>query len=284
MSDSNQKKRTRCSSGSQSTTLVEIDTDEYQCPICFEMMLGEIYQCSESHLICKTCVDKIRNPKLCPTCRVPYGTGSPMRCRIAEQLVAKMTLACQHGCGHKAKSAEMQTHMTSCLKRPVRCPLGQCNKVVPLSDLYQHCMSDHSDRHMVRTESPVTLGVNNDNMKNGGLMPYLAKVPLPLSDGGVVLFKLNFIKPNHAATFELLEVRAFHLDREFSVQVSIDDCSGKLIAQTAKVKTDAVPSSTPDSFKEQVRARNSDGPHLFLMRQIRSCIADGNFDVIIRFS
>eukprot|EP00933_Yihiella_yeosuensis_P032372 TRINITY_DN25965_c2_g1_i1.p1 TRINITY_DN25965_c2_g1~~TRINITY_DN25965_c2_g1_i1.p1 ORF type:complete len:185 (-),score=6.49 TRINITY_DN25965_c2_g1_i1:618-1172(-) len=141
MSAINKKQRTS-SIGSQSTSLVEVDADDYTCPICYEMMTEEIFQCVEGHMICKSCVGRVKqSPKRCPSCRIPYPAGSPIRNRAAEQIVSKMTLSCKYGCDHTARASEMQLHLRNCPRRLIKC---QCGKVMPLADLTTHYKQEHN--------------------------------------------------------------------------------------------------------------------------------------------
>ena len=64
------------------TLPIEIDED-LDCIVCYEPMGlngASIYQCTEGHLICPKCYDRVR---ICPVCRKPYGRP-PIRNRFAE--------------------------------------------------------------------------------------------------------------------------------------------------------------------------------------------------------
>lgn len=39
-----------------------------ECPVCMEVFEGHIYQCTQGHSLCSTCLNKLPN-RLCPTCR-----------------------------------------------------------------------------------------------------------------------------------------------------------------------------------------------------------------------
>ena len=61
-----------------------------ECTVCLSLPLCDIYQCSQGHLVCKDChdkmvLDKIPRPIHCPTCREKM-PNPPFRNRIAEQV------------------------------------------------------------------------------------------------------------------------------------------------------------------------------------------------------
>ena len=62
----------------------------YQCPVCLSLPVCNIYQCTEGHLVCKDCHDKMPTPISCPTCKSQM-PSVPMRCRTAEQVTTRVS-------------------------------------------------------------------------------------------------------------------------------------------------------------------------------------------------
>ena len=58
----------------------------YQCPVCLNLPICNIYQCSEGHLVCADCYNKMPAPTKCPTCKNRLSVP-PTRCRTAEQVI-----------------------------------------------------------------------------------------------------------------------------------------------------------------------------------------------------
>ena len=60
----------------------EIDPKGLECPVCFETVKSTpIYQCINKHLVCNTCIPKL---KKCPICR---NDSPPVRSRKLEKIV-----------------------------------------------------------------------------------------------------------------------------------------------------------------------------------------------------
>jgi len=51
------------------TTTIDKMEKDLECPVCLEVATIPIFQCPDSHLVCSTCLPKI---KACPECRVRY--------------------------------------------------------------------------------------------------------------------------------------------------------------------------------------------------------------------
>ena len=59
---------------SRSVNAVELDANDYECPVCMEPMIAQIMQCDAGHTICKRCVDKMIVPRAYPpTLLIGYG-------------------------------------------------------------------------------------------------------------------------------------------------------------------------------------------------------------------
>ena len=61
-------------------------TKIYECTVCLSLPMCNIYQCTEGHLICRDCHNKMDRPVTCPTCK-SHLPATPIRCRVAEQVI-----------------------------------------------------------------------------------------------------------------------------------------------------------------------------------------------------
>ena len=59
---------------------------ELECPLCLDIACPPIFMCSEQHLICSTCRQRLSN---CPECRLEY-IGKPRRHRYAEKTAEEL--------------------------------------------------------------------------------------------------------------------------------------------------------------------------------------------------
>ena len=81
---------------------------ECHCPVCFEVPrpgAGPIYGCRNGHLLCQSCIEKI---KKCPTCR-----EKDIRCR---------NLFAEH---------YIETHFRDV---PFKCKFDGCSMILPMTD------------------------------------------------------------------------------------------------------------------------------------------------------
>lgn len=72
--------------GGEQTPLRSRMTDALECPCCFNDMRAEIFQCRLGHLICCSCLRRLRD---CPVCRTRY-PNDPIRALFAEQMAQSL--------------------------------------------------------------------------------------------------------------------------------------------------------------------------------------------------
>lgn len=139
---------------------------ELECPICLELPVKPVFQCSNGHLICKLCHSKVL---ICPVCRTKLDQGKPLRNLTAEQFlenlnnnsstsyrenlrprrssVAGPSIPCTNvanGCNQQYKTnGEVIQHQKTCKYRLVFCPDMRCPRKVPMSNLFVHINDDH---------------------------------------------------------------------------------------------------------------------------------------------
>jgi hypothetical protein len=121
--------------------------DILQCPVCLSVPSSgsPIYECSNGHIICSTCIYEIPDQK-CPTCRVVL--SAKRRNLIAEMIIEKfeVKLPCTNsgrGCNHREKKSRIKEHEASCASRPVQCPMASCAATVNFAHLFDHAKQTH---------------------------------------------------------------------------------------------------------------------------------------------
>lgn len=103
-------------------TSVQELVDVSDCSICFQDLDGHIYQCSNGHLLCKTCCQKLK--PTCPTCKTATLDREFRNLALEKILAARTDLSCKyakHGCQQLLTGAEKQKHELNCDKRPFVC-------------------------------------------------------------------------------------------------------------------------------------------------------------------
>ena len=98
--------------------MAEAAQAELECPVCYELPDGVVYQCTEGHCFCASCNGRIAD-RLCPICREEL-PERPSRNRFFEQQIAKLTTTCGH-CGAATTRGEKEAHERSCPQRPRTC-------------------------------------------------------------------------------------------------------------------------------------------------------------------
>ncbi|XP_023241879.1 E3 ubiquitin-protein ligase SIAH1B-like [Centruroides sculpturatus] len=118
--------------------LVEMST----CPICYTLVQPPIYQCSNGHIVCYQCRERITQ---CPTCRETLGY---IRCLFAEQIVQTLEAPCSNqplGCPEILPSSVREEHERNCRFRPIVCPVDkdQCTWTGGATNLESHLIQAH---------------------------------------------------------------------------------------------------------------------------------------------
>jgi hypothetical protein len=147
---------------------------QLMCCVCFEMPSEEVYQCSNSHLLCKDCHKRVMDESrgVCPTCRQklsksaktqhgeewlgrPCGPhrpccvwshlvcrSKPIRNRVAEKFIKNRMVACEHSdCRELVKFSKLKEHVEKeCGHRIVACDYANIGCVWSdvANDLEQH--------------------------------------------------------------------------------------------------------------------------------------------------
>lgn len=104
---------------------------ELYCVICMDFPESDIYQCTNSHLLCGPCHKRILESDscVCPTCRIKLSRDNPCRSRLAELILSKMVMTCPNlQCGQKIQHGELNKHVKElCRYRMIPCkyyPIG----------------------------------------------------------------------------------------------------------------------------------------------------------------
>ena len=118
------------------------------CPICMDMLRGEIFQCADGHIICSDCKSKLpggqRSPA-CPTCRVQLGD---IRNRAMEDMIGRMRMPCRFhdkGCAVAGVKSELSRHELECECNPEMrpCPLLSCSHRCKPEQMVSHLKDSH---------------------------------------------------------------------------------------------------------------------------------------------
>ena len=146
-----------------------------ECPVCTMVPHStKILACKNSHQICQVCYDKIKSdPKSCPQGRCKF-SSPPSQLRAIEEMIsqAKVKLNCKNsrlGCQVELKKKLLVEHELECEFRIVPCPEADCQMMMLLSKLEQHCQEDHfdpKDLYFEKEAFSVKILVTSDNIAN----------------------------------------------------------------------------------------------------------------------
>ncbi|CAD5333337.1 unnamed protein product [Arabidopsis thaliana] len=102
------------------------------CPICFEALTIQIFQCNHGHLACSSCCLKLNK---CPTSASPVGNN---RCRAMESVLASVFVSCRNakfGCTKNVSYGKVSTHEKECTFAQCSCPMNiESDKILLLSE------------------------------------------------------------------------------------------------------------------------------------------------------
>uniref|UniRef100_A0A1J3F335 RING-type E3 ubiquitin transferase n=1 Tax=Noccaea caerulescens TaxID=107243 RepID=A0A1J3F335_NOCCA len=159
------------SSSSSSPQSVKLkSSDVLDCPTCCEPLKKPIYQCSNGHLACSSCVTKLSNR--CPFCRSHIGD---IRCRAMEKIIETSVVSCRnsvYGCKEATTYGnQSSSHEKLCAYVPCSCPLSNCDYTGSYEDLKSHARSSHSwdeeddNRFEFAMDRPLTFRLNLEKEK-----------------------------------------------------------------------------------------------------------------------
>jgi len=120
-----------------------------ECPVCYHVRRGDIYQCKKGHSVCGSCFTKLP-AKLCPLARCGFDRP-PRHNLMAEQIIARGGVAmdcdnADHGCLETGVGQALEEHLPECLYRKVPCPDTYCQKRIRLNKLDRHLVTSHNHR------------------------------------------------------------------------------------------------------------------------------------------
>eukprot|EP00747_Dinoflagellata_sp_TGD_P178789 gnl/TRDRNA2_/TRDRNA2_28406_c0_seq1.p1 gnl/TRDRNA2_/TRDRNA2_28406_c0~~gnl/TRDRNA2_/TRDRNA2_28406_c0_seq1.p1 ORF type:complete len:290 (-),score=34.93 gnl/TRDRNA2_/TRDRNA2_28406_c0_seq1:271-1140(-) len=139
-----------CTQSQESTsiTVPTLDLEDLQCPICMELMIGNILMCTLGHSTCENCHTSLPVPKLCSECRTGFATP-PTRNFALEHIMAKTILPCSNaGCSYTAKASDLGVHKLKCPFRALTCRdlfKEGCDAKITCSEFPQHCREQHAN-------------------------------------------------------------------------------------------------------------------------------------------
>ncbi|CAA7055661.1 unnamed protein product [Microthlaspi erraticum] len=144
-----------------------LDLEALNCPICYDALTSNIFQCDNGHLACSACCSKLKNK--CPSCTLPVGHS---RCRAMERVIQSVMVPCPKGCTKsfsygKELAHEKECHISfpvlqktaintvtdtvahhekDCASSSCSCPAKECCYSDSYKNLYNHFKTHESER------------------------------------------------------------------------------------------------------------------------------------------
>uniref|UniRef100_A0A7S3Z2S4 RING-type domain-containing protein n=1 Tax=Lotharella globosa TaxID=91324 RepID=A0A7S3Z2S4_9EUKA len=99
---------------------VELDKDHLQCCVCYDALVGKIFQCQlGAHNICESCKLKINQTQKSGVCPIDRVAGGFVRNLLLEKQVHSITTACvnaHRGCSVRTFPWLVEAHMAECVR------------------------------------------------------------------------------------------------------------------------------------------------------------------------
>ena len=130
-----------------------------ECKVCFNPIIGYVWQCGNGHIVCKDCNRKCHK---CPFCKETINS----RNLLLEHLFENFTVSCPNtGCKHKSLNVLMKQHMTQCKFTKIKCIF--CNDFLePKSEsIIDHMEKKHNAKSSGSNDFPVDVNFSHD-LKN----------------------------------------------------------------------------------------------------------------------
>ncbi|KAL8472679.1 hypothetical protein ACS0TY_029771 [Phlomoides rotata] len=141
---------------SGAVSVILMDPDVLDCPICYDPMCSPIYQCENGHIACASCCTTMKNK--CPNCCWPIGYN---RCRAIEKVLESIRVACRnmpYGCKEILIYSKKLAHEKACSYIPCSCPYSGCDFVAVSKCLYSHFSQQHSSKQFSYSSiTPISL-------------------------------------------------------------------------------------------------------------------------------
>lgn len=110
-----------------------------ECPICYNTILTDIFQCKNGHIICGDCKVKCT---CCPSCR-DYSLNN--RNLVLETLLNDKEITCPHeNCTFFDKLFAVKKHVVVCDHRKTNCFIRDCKEKVDINNLIDHMLTEHN--------------------------------------------------------------------------------------------------------------------------------------------
>ncbi|CAH8277355.1 unnamed protein product [Arabidopsis lyrata] len=119
-----------------------LDQDVLECPICCEPLKIPIYQCINGHLACTPCWKKVKS--ICPFCLKP--AKYDFRCRAMEKVIEAAMVSCpnaSYGCKKYVSYTNLSSHEKQCRFAQCSCPMRNWNYTGSSKDLSKHVRANH---------------------------------------------------------------------------------------------------------------------------------------------
>lgn len=104
---------------------VSFSEKDLECSVCWDMKLGPIFQCANSHFMCEDCHERVINSTkpCCPMCKEVLSITNPIRNRFAEKYLTTVETKCTNaGCKVKLQFGNLNHHLQhECKFRPWKC-------------------------------------------------------------------------------------------------------------------------------------------------------------------
>jgi hypothetical protein len=135
-----------------------VDTGEFECGICANILETPMSGCKNGHTFCKDCYEKwLAVNSTCPNCRTHVSTSTLHLNLPLMNLIAKLPAQCNNhssGCAWTGELKDLYLHMTVCaFQCSVSCPI--CNTSVRLPHLQQHINEKHPNDDFLQVQSKI---------------------------------------------------------------------------------------------------------------------------------
>ena len=145
-----------------------------ECPVCLLIPREvPIPSCSNGHIICKSCRQKMSS---CPTCRVSYMASctqnNSMVNSLASSLIETILHKCKfslYHCHIKLKLSEISQHEAKCPERTVKCPKESCQQIVQLRMFEEHATEKKCSFKIENKNRTFAYAMSRDYFKWEGL-------------------------------------------------------------------------------------------------------------------
>lgn len=224
--------------------VLELVWKTLQCPICLDVALPPVWQCTKGHHVCKNCRPKV---VVCGLCRERF---TEARNYIAEYLVDDLPLPCKYrtdGCFMTSSISDKEKHEEECDYRQYLCSGEDCNVSFNSQQVLHHFRRSHPNSDILQGTKHETKEAYLFEFSVTGDTTKLLLIP---EWGSFIFTSTATIQGEYKRCFIVQAVLSETKARNFRSKIALSDRESRVFKYSAQMQSLTVPRDTIISTRD----------------------------------